>query len=84
MYGFKILKLGVEQQRIDVLVKNGLLLFNQSNYTVMKENYPSLAAKFITSNLDAYLVDVSNYSVSSVEMFEVLKTLAKMINKQNT
>lgn len=77
MYGFKILKLGVEQQRIDVLVKNGLLLFNQSNYTVMKENYPSLAAKFITSNLDAYLVDVRNYSVSSVEMSEVLKNLAK-------
>lgn len=77
MYGFKILKVGAEQRRIDVLVKNRLLLFNQSNYAVLKENYPSLAAKFITSNFDAYMVDVSNYSVSSVEMSEVLKTLTK-------
>ena len=73
MYGFKKLEKGVELRRIDVLVRKGLLFFNASNYAVMKESYPSLAAKFIASNLKTYLGDVDNYVVSSFEMSEILK-----------
>jgi hypothetical protein len=73
MYGFKKLEKGVELRRIDVLVRKGLLFFNASNYAVMKESYPSLAAKFIASNLKTYLGDVDDYVVSSFEMSEILK-----------
>ena len=75
MYGFKELEGGVELRRIDVLVTNGLLLFNASNYALMKESYPSLAAKFIALNLKAYIGEVDNYVVSSLEMSTLFESL---------
>lgn len=75
MYGFRKLVPGAEQRRIDVLVKNGLLLFDSTNYAVIKENYAKLAAKFITLNLKTYFGDVQNYPVSSVELFAILKSI---------
>ncbi len=83
MYGFKKLEEGVELRRIDVLVTNGLLLFNASNYAVMKESYPSLAAKFIAFNLKTYLGDVEDYVVSSLEMSKILKSLGSNDKKAN-
>ena len=75
MYGFKKLEKGVETRRIDVLVSKGLLLFNAGNYSDMREYYSSLAVKFITRNINAYLGDVGNYTVTSIEMRGVLDVL---------
>lgn len=83
MYGFKKLETGAEQRRIDVLITKGLLLFNASNYAVMKDNYPSLAAKFIILNIKTYFGDVQNYPVSSSELLEILKSI-KTNDKQAT
>lgn len=75
MYGFKKLETGAELRRIEVLVTNGLLFFNASNYAMIKDSYASLAAKFITLNLNTYLGDVHNYPVSSLELTEILKSI---------
>jgi len=75
MYGFRKLTPLVEFRRIDVLITDSLLLFNSENYLEMRHSYPSLAPKFITSNLGKYLGDISSYPVSSEEMTAVLKSL---------
>ena len=75
MYGFKKLDSGVDTRRISVLVSKGLLLFNPDNYSDMRNYYPSLASKFITENLNAYLGDVGSYLVTTTEMSGVLHAL---------
>lgn len=78
MSGFRKLEPKVEQRRVDVLVSNGLLLFNLENYLEMRASYPTLAAKFIASNLKSYLVEISSYPVSSMEVEAVMMSIGPM------
>lgn len=75
MSGFRRLAPNVELRRISILVSRQMLLFNVENYSDMKMYYPSLAVKFIVSNLNDYLKDIRSYTVSAVEMMGVMKSM---------
>lgn len=76
MFGFKQLIEGIEFRRVDILVSNGLLLFNAENYAIIKRHYSNLAVKFLCGNMTSYLEDVTKFPVSSSEMYAALKFLA--------
>lgn len=78
MYGFRKLESDVELRRIAVLVSKQLLLFNVDNYSDMRKFYPSLAVKFVESNLNIYLNDVQSYTVTAAEMMGVLKSIGTL------
>jgi len=72
---FKSFPANIDDVRAYILINKKLVQFNVENYTVVRENYSSLASDYIDKNLDAYLDNVVDYAVSANEMLRVLSVL---------
>lgn len=61
--------------RMQFLVSNNYLLFNEENYKFVKERYPTLSSIFLAKNVGEYMLSPDKYSVSNADAVAVLKVM---------
>ncbi len=58
----------LENNRLIILIDNGIIKFNESNYDFIKENYLYLIYKFINSNKEKFKENIDNLDISNINL----------------
>lgn len=65
----------VSPKRMEFLIKNNLLMFNDKNYKFIKDNYPVLSSAFLSKNVDKFMLSPNLYSINNADAVAALKTM---------
>lgn len=61
--------------RMEFLVENNLLAFNDKIYKFIKDNYPVLSSAFLSRNVDKFMLSPNMYCINSADVVASLKTM---------
>ena len=65
----------VSLRRMEFLIENNLLMFNDKNYKFIKDNYPVLSSAFLSMNVDKFMLSPNMYCINSADVVASLKTM---------
>ncbi len=66
---------GISAERMSLLVENNYLEMNESNYRIVKHNYPSLASAFLLNNMKTFITAPDMYDVGEDDVVYCLKRI---------
>lgn len=65
----------ISPRRMEFLIENNLLMFNDKNYTYIKDDYSALSSVFLSKNVDKFMLSPDKYSINNANAVAALKTM---------
>ena len=65
----------VSPRRMEFLIENNLLVFDDKNYKFIKDNYHVLSSAFLSKNVDKFMLSPDKYSINNADAVAALKTM---------